>query len=375
MARLHRIARLILAKLPDTVMERLSLTYGLGTLKIKLLEDNIHRLGARNPDTVTEWAVILTSYQIIRGVEDLPRLVEAANFFFVNSGTPRFRELVAERGNIPPQQVRNLLSYSLVTIEEIMDEMQSTPSNQAERARLNRLQELPEGAELVYNKNNLQIIKVTSPEAACTLARGTKWCTSAHKTAVQYLRSGPLYVLYEKGKKIGQMHLGKADFQLMDLKDVSLPLDSKLVQALKELRLVLPAADVVVGDFDYQARFDLLSKLFYEGMSTQEQEQFKQSIKNDARKACFFATATHQRFPEGEAAIATRAGAAFSYAQRVLKDRFLLGEPTIAKNDVVLASYLDFLFRLDPKKEDDFLSIYRVSRDAMQRRHLLLSKQ
>ncbi|MBD3405036.1 MAG: hypothetical protein GF411_02735 [Candidatus Lokiarchaeota archaeon] len=93
-------------------------------------------------------------------------------------------------------------------------------------------------------KRNLhyKAIEITTPEAACTYGRGSRWCTTDPGTASSYLEHGPLYIAIKNGEKIFQAN---HDFsQFMGIKDnpaimLSAPTDyflSKIADRIPETR-------------------------------------------------------------------------------------------------------------------------------------------
>lgn len=54
-----------------------------------------------------------------------------------------------------------------------------------------------EGMKLLHQDANYRVVRITTPEAAREIAKGTAWCVSSLKVAADYIASGPL-VLIEK---------------------------------------------------------------------------------------------------------------------------------------------------------------------------------
>lgn len=345
MNRLQRIARTILAALPYSVIKKLAEKYAIHPIEVQVYEDSLRRSGVRNPDTVTEWVLQLRQRHSIRGQEDFPRVVEAANFFFANSGTPRFREVAARHGFLP-QDPRNLFSYELRYLETIEDEISETPDSAVERQRLNKLDALPEGAALIYNANGLQIARADSAAAACQLARGTKWCTSNENTANYYLRQAPLYIIYERGKKVMQMHVGNDGFQLMDLQDNPVPVDRALFHALEDLELTDEIFQTLMKHPNFDSDGIRMFQSFWNNFSSEVQQELKKTTAVYSDLAITFARYTERRFPEGEATIAKDAWDSLMYARTVVHGRFVPGEPAIFRDARTLREYGRFLDNL-----------------------------
>lgn len=343
MSRLQRIARTILAALPEMAIKKLALRYHVHPDWIQTLENEVHDVP--NADTVVEWMLLLESKAHVRLPEDIERIRHAATFFFTHRNTQRFRDTVINMHFT--QNPKNLFEFELYDIEDIEARYQE-PQTKAEIERMNRLQELPPGAELVYNKNGVQVAKVTDSKAACALGKGTKWCTSNEETAAEYLNDGPLYIFYEKGKKVAQMHLGaedNPDFQLMDLRDRAIDPDSAIRAALKEMGLWYTVLDsflsstLLVSTPTLENRRRLFESLYNDEWKKDEGKSFKAHIATSPVLSFKFAELRHRRFPEGEPAIATDGNASLSYAVRVLHGRFPAGEPAIAQSHYCAYQY------------------------------------
>jgi predicted GNAT family acetyltransferase len=70
------------------------------------------------------------------------------------------------------------------------------------------------GAELVVQEGDVKIFRVTTPEAARELGSGTNWCTAAPGSsyAATYLKDGPLYVFFDGGSAVAQLHCESNQF-------------------------------------------------------------------------------------------------------------------------------------------------------------------
>jgi hypothetical protein len=193
-------------------------------------------------ELVTEWMM----NSIFRGsgrLEDIRRFENMARFYFSAKGTPKFKKITLEHAKNEGASInpKNILDFDLHDLEDIFDLYEQPEVD----PRVNQLgSKLPEGAKIVYSDGNYQIVEVTTGQAACDLARGTKWCTSDPDLAEQYLFGDnynerdtivyPLYVVYLKGKKLAQLYLGggREDPQLMDLRDRPIAVDEGLRDAL-----------------------------------------------------------------------------------------------------------------------------------------------
>jgi hypothetical protein len=92
---------------------------------------------------------------------------------------------------------------------------------------------LPTGSELVLDKPPYQVIKITDPKASETLCSGTSWCTANAKTAEgEYLKKGPLYLIYKNGERIYLIHYEVDQFKDLSNKNVPTKTKFKLVDLL-----------------------------------------------------------------------------------------------------------------------------------------------
>lgn len=86
------------------------------------------------------------------------------------------------------------------------------------------------GAALIYDKDDVQIRKIATPEAAILYGRNSKWCTAATdkpkdqtiKVCQSYLQYGPLYIIHYEGKPFAQLST-RGDF--MDAQDEAMFID------------------------------------------------------------------------------------------------------------------------------------------------------
>jgi hypothetical protein len=65
-----------------------------------------------------------------------------------------------------------------------------------------------QGAEIVVKQGDITIYKVTEPKAAMELGSGTNWCTAppGNTMAAHYLADGPLYIFFDAGSAVAQLH-------------------------------------------------------------------------------------------------------------------------------------------------------------------------
>jgi hypothetical protein len=90
-----------------------------------------------------------------------------------------------------------------------------------------------QGTETVYEGGRYRIVRVTDPETAVALARGTRWCTSNVCHAEDYLEAGPLHMVLRDGVRYAQLHVPAG--ALRDEQDRQIVPDTELTQIVLEL--------------------------------------------------------------------------------------------------------------------------------------------
>lgn len=83
-----------------------------------------------------------------------------------------------------------------------------------------RRETVRKGADVVVKEGDVTIYKVTEPAAAKELGGGTNWCTAAPDSdfAADYLSQGPLYIFFDAGSAVAQLHPESGQF--MNRQDV-----------------------------------------------------------------------------------------------------------------------------------------------------------
>jgi hypothetical protein len=344
--RAHRIARRLLATLPDTVVAKLANEYGIGRDRVREIESWARDLNLAQPDLVTEWVLSSLQYQEARWPEDRNRLQMAWNFYQAHRRHPRFREIATtvnvRRGGSPGEiNPRNPLDIPLRDMEEIARNLDTAPRDKHEEARLNKLDALPEGAEVVHRDPEYQIAKVTDAQAACQLGRGTQWCTSDPEVAEEYLSRNPLFVVYRRGRKFAQFHIDPdGEVQLMDLHDRPIVPDA-------DLRAALYAAGLLHEALPHLSIHELQS--WFQGLHEAgappgrgDVAWVRHEMARNANTALRFARDVLKgRFPEGETALATEPQLAYLYARDVLKGRFPAAEAILATDQYYAYVYAE----------------------------------
>ena len=191
--------------------------------------------------------------------EDLPRAIETLDWFMQarkdskvqNQFRLMFPEEISDGASI-----KNPLDWSCYQMEDVQDAL--TPGNLA-TARNERWDPeergfTPDEADVAYDQDGIMIVRTLKPRAATAYASGTRWCTSHATTAKGYLDSGPLYVVFDNGKKYAQAHYGFKQgrghvdgyVSFMDVRD------REIYDASDSIRRAV--ADTILGDAaEYQS--------------------------------------------------------------------------------------------------------------------------
>lgn len=287
-----------------------------------------------------EWIVSRTKSGNIRWPEDAPRVEEALKTFFQLKRSPA----LLKRFGLNP----DLNKYDLHSLETATDK---ATGKEIKTQRQTVEEAKQEGAQLVYDQPPLKVIRIGGPDldkaaqAACTYAKGTKWCTSQKETAKFYLKNDPLYIIFQNGEKRAQYHEDAG--QLMDLQDKPIFINDD-----PELYTQLYKAGIFSSKFYLRAKIESIPRL---QLTPEEKEQVYSDPKamlayvqnhrdfdkaraeailaQDAETALEYAQAQiFQPFPAGEPAIARNPKTAYEYARHVLRKPFPAGEPYIAQD-------------------------------------------
>ena len=150
----------------------------------------------------TQWIMRRVNAGDIRLPEDQDRVLQALTFFYQNKASKRWKGET------------DLNKYTFPKLDDTIDALKGVDlSSQREQVRDVK----DKGSDWAYDDGTWAVKRVTTPEAAAIYGKNTKWCTSNPETASSYLSSGPLYIVYKNGKKMGQMHIATNQFK--DLRD------------------------------------------------------------------------------------------------------------------------------------------------------------
>lgn len=139
-------------------------------------------------------------------------------------GNAKFVQVLKDKGGNP----RNLLNFTLHDVEDAHQAVVPPPKG------FDKYHQLP-GAKPLITVGDTMIAEVTDRHTACKMGHGTKWCTSDPEVAGEHIEEGPLYIVFHKGKRVGQVHVGPTyGIQMMDLRDRPLEeKDPKLMDAIR----------------------------------------------------------------------------------------------------------------------------------------------
>jgi hypothetical protein len=354
------------AVLSDDVIQKLIDRYpyrgGLGFTDIRKINKYVgemmpHRQG--KVDLVTEWIINSLDKGSGRWPEDSSLFINGALFFLARNPEPRFRQAVEVLSEDSGRKFnyKNILNFTLHEIYDLEDIYNAEPVD----PKVNRLSKtLPEGAKFIYNGDGYQIVEVTQPEAACLLAKGTRWCTSNEKIAEDYLKGGPLYIIYLNGGKIAQFHanLDNKDFhdiQLMDLRDRPISPDEGLGTALWRSGLLQSILDSAI---EMGMDYEFIEGLTHKWLRFPADDIQKFVVKSPYLSYAYAMDILEEPFPAGERAIARNGDTSFWYAYYMLHGRFPQGEPAIINSGKVF-DYIRFLFTKKKEEYESFIYQYR----------------
>lgn len=152
-----------------------------------------------------EWIARLLSIENIRMPEDGPKILETLTKFAKSSGINK-----------------DINSYK--TFGDLAKALESTlgASNRELKSK-GRAGEfaLPKGAVIIIEEGPLKVVKIVDPNASSILASGTKWCVANRETAQDYLKEGPLYLVYVNEQRDTLIHYPSGQF--MDVHDDNIP--------------------------------------------------------------------------------------------------------------------------------------------------------
>jgi hypothetical protein len=305
-------------------------------------------------DLVTEWALNSLAKDSGQWPGREEHFVEMADFYFKHWKEPRFQEAVKALGAEQGLEFyhKNLMTF---TLDDLFDVNYKYGAEEEFAIDYSILPDpLPEGARLFYSGVGYQIVEVTLPQTACTLSSDTSWCTKRLKPSAHYIAEAPLYVIYENGERVAQLHIGPvtsqydSGVQLRDTNNEGLVPDSGIREALIQSGLMDQILEVVMAannkDQSQESRC-------VRWTGKEEHPYFrKKCLENPAWAYCYAAYALDgQRFPEGEELIADDPELALRYAITIIKGRWPMGEFSITSKENMTQHYARMLQMKDPE--------------------------
>jgi hypothetical protein len=293
-----------------------------------------------------EWLVRRVSEGNIRWPEDQRRTQAALATYANLKQSPR---LLKEH-----EVSADINKYTLHDLEDIEDRVTGRPLQTERQEAENR----NSSAKLIYNQGGYKIIQIGGPgtdieqasQALCFYANNTRWCTDNDKTNREYLRKGPVYVIFHNGKKIAQAD-GRR--QVMDPKDVPLDINEKTIPVYQ---LLIKLGIITKALFYY---------MHSENITHQRQPpENEKEIATDPRVALDYITnfLDGEPWPLAEPAIARNPDTAFSYARNIIRGPWPPGEPAIASHPVYAAYYAsDPLYHPWPPGEPAIATVAHAS--------------
>ena len=243
--------------------------------------------------------------------EDLPRATETLEWFMQARKDPKVQNqfrLMFPQEISDGASVKNPLDWSCYQMEDVQDAL--TPGKIA-TARNERWvpQErgfTPDEADVAYDQDGIMIVRTLKSSAASAYASGTRWCTSHPSTADHYLRTGPLYIVFNNGKKYAQAHFGwknRNDYldESVDFMDVR---DREIYDASESIRQAI--SDTILKDaaeyhFGSLTVDEYIQKEYAKAVEKRDLEisRAKKAMRNVSRTELLGSKIFSKRFNEG----------------------------------------------------------------------------
>lgn len=302
-----------------------------------------------------DWITRMLAKQTIRLPEDSDKVSERLAAFHNLKRSARFK---AEY----PADINRYQSYG--DLAKAIDSASGISSNRSDKARgRDGKLALPPGAELVFDNGTIQAVKITRPQAASVLCSGTEWCVANEGHANDYLKDGPLFLIYENGQRSVLAHWHTGSF--MDVYDKQIPDRERLI-LMKMLEGVsgYKVSDDPKDSYDYALH--VVGGRWPEGEPTILTD--KQWIQPYARNVI------KGRWPEGERVLLEKGHLAelAIYAAQIIKGRWPEIEHQLATDAYASYCYAKGLDERFPEGEKEILTdpnmLYVYARDVIKGR-------
>ena len=249
-------------------------------------------------------------------------------------------------------QEKDISRYTPASLAKALDQEFGLTASERKSARKGELQ-LPPGAEVVVNKGNMTVVKITTPEASSILCSGTEWCVANEGTAYEYLEDGPLYLIYVDNKRKYLAHFESGQFMNVYDQEVDNNTKYKLIEILEPATgmsvyntphlAVDYAREVIKGRFP-EGEAAIIQNLRHAYRYAREVikgrwPELEAIIQKPIDAVNYAREVIKGRFPEGEAIIAQDPDAAYYYTRDVIKGRWPEGEAAIAQDSDTALHY------------------------------------
>ena len=205
--------------------------------------------------------------------------------------------------------IRDIYKYTPDSLSKALEQQLGLTKSERKNARKGNFI-LPPGSELALESGDYQVVKITSSSASSLLCSGTEWCTANNRNATDYLRQGPLYLIYLKGLRLFLVHFESDQFMDTDNEPVKDSIKYKLIDLLSPL-----TGKTIYND-------PLLALDYVLDVVGEPYEPCEQAIIQDPEAAVIYARAIlKRRWPEAEPIILTNPNQSYKYALGVLKDK------------------------------------------------------
>jgi hypothetical protein len=131
-------------------------------------------------------AKLLKNNTVIKGEDDL-KIKEKLEEFEQLLNSPTF-----------PKSLREINRYDTFGALARMVEENSDKKSKSQSFK----DKAVEGSEKIYDDGNVSVLKITTPEAAATLSKGTEWCVKDPRWAKKYLQGGPLHIFFIGNERV-----------------------------------------------------------------------------------------------------------------------------------------------------------------------------
>lgn len=205
--------------------------------------DPTGRIGA-----YTFWIVKQLIYKNINFPEDKEKVKKTLELF---------QNAIRSSESIIPKDINQYRSYGELAQTLKPFEKGEQPLSKKEITR--NLADI--GTKEIYNDGKIQIIEISTPEAAAKWCKGTEWCTKDPRFAKSYLQVEPLHLLIENGERkylIGDKGSGR---EMRDIYDTFIDIEEyqKYMNILKKVKISISSYDEFLSMSPEERKKDISS--------------------------------------------------------------------------------------------------------------------